>query len=310
MRIVLLGTGGAFPTKDRNVSSAALQLEGETFLFDCGEGTQRQLLHTSISFMKITRIYISHLHGDHFFGLPGLVQTMGLNKRTEPLTILGPEGSKEQLSKLLEIGYGNIPFEVTIRDLENWEEEQLEKYKVTACMVDHSVPTMAFRVDENPLRGKFNRKKAEELGIKPGPDFTTLTNGKTVTVGDRTILPDEVMGPPRKGRSFVYSGDTSPCDGIRKLAKDANVMIYESTFQEGMEEKALEYKHSTNLQAAKLAKELNIENIILDHISPRYSDEDVEEMTRQCSEHHPNVIIGSDLDEFMLTKEGLRRLNA
>ena len=306
MRIVFLGTGGSFPTKERNVGSVALQVEGDIILFDCGEGTQRQLLYTTLSFMKIRRIYISHLHGDHFFGLPGLVQTMGLNQRKEPLEILGPQESAPHLQGFMETGHGFNTFEISVRELPDWHSETQGDLTITNCYVSHSIPTMAIAVQEKDKRGKFDREKAVELGVTPGPLFAKLTKGESVEVDGRTIEPDQVMGPPRKGRKFVYCGDTAPCDPIREIAKDADVLVYESTFANELQEKARVFKHSTNVQGAQLAKECNVKHLILNHISPRYSTEDVETMLNQCREVHPETHIASDLDDFVLTGDGLK----
>jgi ribonuclease Z len=306
MRIVFLGTGGSFPTKERNVGSVALQVGGDIILFDCGEGTQRQLLYTALSFMKIKRIYISHLHGDHFFGLPGLIQTMGLNQRDEPLEILGPQESGPHLQKFLEAGFGFHPFEIKVRELPDWHSDTVGDLTITNCYVTHSVPTLAIAVQEKERRGKFDREKAIELGIPPGPLFSKLTNGHTVEVDGQVIEPDQVVGPPRKGKKFVYCGDTAPCESIKEIAKDADVLVYESTFAHELEDKAKDFKHSTNVQAAHLAKECNVKHLILNHLSPRYSSEDVETMLKECREVHPETYIASDLDDLLLTSEGLK----
>jgi len=306
MRMVFLGTGGSFPTKERNVGAVALQIGADVFLFDCGEGTQRQLLYTSLSFMKIKRIYISHLHGDHFFGLPGLVQTMGLNQRKEPLMILGPTGSKAHFEGLMDIGFGYYPFEIQLRELHDQHTESADELTITNCYVDHSIPTLAISIQENDRRGKFDREKAIGLGVPPGPLFSKLTNGHFVEVDGVTVTPEQVMGPPRKGRKFVYCGDSAPCDSIKELAKDADVLIYESTFAHVLADKAREFKHSTNIQAAELARECNVKYLLLNHISPRYSTEDVDAMLKECREIHPETNIVSDLDDLTLSWEGLK----
>jgi ribonuclease Z len=172
--------------------------------------------------------------------------------------------------------------------------------------MDHSVPSIAVSIQEKDRRGRFDRDKAIELGIPPGPLFSKLTNGHSVELDGRTVSPEEVMGPPRKGRKIVYCGDTAPCDAAREIAKDADVLIYESTFAHDQLEKAGEFKHSTNIQAAELARECNVKHIILNHLSPRYSSDDVEVMLATCREIHPETYIASDLDDFVLTSEGLK----
>jgi ribonuclease Z len=306
MRTVFLGTGGSFPTKDRNVGSLALQLDGTIYLFDCGEGTQRQLLYTPLSFMKIKKIFISHLHGDHFFGLPGLIQTMGLNQRKEPLEILGPEQSSDHLKRFMEAGFGFYPFEITITDVKDGFIREETDHTITARIVDHSVPALAFAVQEKQRRGRFDREKAIELGVTPGPQFSKLTNGESVEIDGNIIEPSEVIGPPRVGKKFVYCGDTSPCDPIRELAQDADILVYESTFEHSLADKAGEFKHSTNIQAAELAKQCNVKHLILNHISPRYSHDDTQKMLQACLLIHPQTHIATDLADLILTADGLK----
>lgn len=275
MKIVFLGTGGSLPSPDRNVAAIALKMDGEVILFDCGEGTQRQFMLSSLSFMQISRVLISHFHGDHFLGLPGLIQSMALNGREKPLSIYGPKGTKVMIKILLKLGYFNPTFEVMIYELKDGDEVVCKDYDIKVKEVEHNVPTLAFCVEEHPRPGKFNLEKAEELGIPKGPLFRKLQEGKKIKVGNKEISPDMVMGPQRKGRKVVYSSDTMPCKAVIELAKDCNVLIHDATFDSSLEEKANEFSHSSARQAAMVAKESNAKVLFMTHISSRYDDASV-----------------------------------
>lgn len=272
MRLVFLGTGGSWPTKERNVSSVALKLNGDVLLFDCGEGTQRQIQHTSLSFMKVERILITHFHGDHFLGLPGLIQTMYQNDREAPLHIYGPEGTEQIVSATLELGYFKPTFQITIKDLKDGDCADCGGYTIQARDVNHGVPGLAFAVEEKKRPGKFDKPKALELGIPEGNLFSRLQRGETVTVGDKNFTPGMVLGPPRPGRKVVFSGDTVPCAGVCCLAEGADVLIHDSTGTTDIEEKMARYGHSTARQAAEVARDSNVRRLYLTHISPRYEE--------------------------------------
>ena len=304
MNILFLGTGSPFPTKERNVTSIAIQLGSEVVLFDCGEGTQRQMLHTNVSFMKISMIIISHMHGDHIFGLPGLVQTMGLNNRTAPLDILVPRGFSQDVQALLEIGVGGRPFEVRLTEMGPDHTVTMGEHTLRMRYIDHSTPTVALAIEEKGRRGRFDRKKAEALGIPPGPLYSKITGGASVTVGGKVITPSDILGPSRQGRKVVVCSDTAPCPQIQDFAKDAQVLIYEATFDDALADKAQEFKHSTNIQAANVAKRCNVGHLVLFHFSSRYSLEDVAKMVSDCKDTFPNVVAANDLDEFSLSLDG------
>ncbi len=201
MHLTFLGTAGSWPTKERSASAIALDLERELVLLDCGEGTQRQFFQSPQSFMRVRRIFITHFHGDHFLGLPGLIQSMCLNHRSAPLDIYGPEDAKEIVDRALHLGYFTLRFPVTIHALAPGATVELDGYTVRTARADHPVPALAFRLEEGAKRGRFDGEHARSLGIR-GPDFGRLEAGDSVRVGDRLIRPDEVMGPPgRAGRS-------------------------------------------------------------------------------------------------------------
>lgn len=273
LRIIFLGTGGSWPTVKRNVSSIAIKRGSEIILFDCGEGTQRQFQLSNLSYMQISKIFISHFHGDHFLGLPGLIQTMQLNDRDRPLHLYGPKGMEELTDKLLTLGYFRPSYRIIAHDLNVEDTIDFEGYSIHALKVKHNVPSLSYRLEEHPRPGKFNKPKALELGIPEGPLFSKLQRGQSVTLcNGKKITPDMILGPSRKGRRIVISGDTKPCEEMTVFSKDADVLIHEATFDSELEGIAKEYGHTTASQAAKIAKEAGVEKLFLIHISPRYLD--------------------------------------
>lgn len=271
MRLTFLGTAGSWPTKERSASAIALDTERELVLLDCGEGTQRQFFQSSASFMRVRRIFITHFHGDHFLGLPGLIQSMNLNNRTEPLDIYGPPDAQPILDQVLRLGYFTLRYPVHVHPLQPDQTVELPGYTVRTAHADHPVPSLAYRLDEGEKRGRFDGEKARSLGIR-GADFGRLEAGETVRVGDRVVHPHDVMGPPRPGRSIVYSGDSAPSDEIRRLATRATLLIHESTTGVELEKEANAWGHSSARQAAQLAKEAEVAMLFLTHFSSRYKE--------------------------------------
>ncbi|HUI38511.1 MAG TPA: ribonuclease Z [Thermoplasmata archaeon] len=271
MRLTFLGTAGSWPTKDRSASAIALDTERELLLFDCGEGTQRQFFQSSQSFMRVRRIFITHFHGDHFLGLPGLIQSMSLNHRSEPLDLYGPPDAPEILDRVLKLGYFTLRFPVTVHALNPGATVELEGYTVRTSAADHPVPALAYRLDEGPKRGRFDGELARSLGIH-GRDFARLEAGEPVHVGDRVVHPQDVMGPPRAGRSVVYSGDSAPSEEIRKLAQGATLLIHEATAAHDLEVEANQWGHSSARQAAELALAASVGGLFLTHFSSRYKE--------------------------------------
>jgi len=296
MRVVFLGTGGSWPSPSRNVTSIAVQLGSEVLLFDCGEGTQRQLMRSPLSFMDVRRILLSHFHGDHFLGLPGLLQTMGMNGRTAPLEVLGPAGTKEVVGILSRIGYNLIGFPLTVRELADGDRMDFGTYAVAAAAVDHPVPCLAFALEEPMRPGRFDVAKAAALGIPPGPLFGKLQGGEPVSLGGRTIRPEEVLGPPRRGRKIVFSGDCKPCEGIRRLAAGCDLLIHDATVESSLEELGNAYGHSSARQAATIAKEAGAKRLCLTHISARY--EDPGPLEAEARAIFPDSLVAEDFAEL------------
>lgn len=296
LEITFLGTGGSWPTVKRNVPAVAIKRGGEILLFDCGEGTQRQIQKSRLSYMQISKIFITHYHGDHFLGLPGLIQTMQLNDREEPLYIYGPRGLKRLVSQILSLGYFTPTYEVIVTELDDKSTVKFEGYVIKTLRVDHNVPTLAYCLEENERPGRFNKEKALELGIPEGPLFSKLQRGETIVVGDREITPGMVLGPKRPGRKIVISGDTRPSEELIDFAKNADVLVHDATFHSELEDIAIEYGHSTARQAAEIAKKANVERLFLTHISPRYLDSKPLEL--EAKEVFKNSMVPRDFQSF------------
>lgn len=274
MELTFLGTTSAIPSNKRNHASIVLKAFGEVFLFDCGEGTQRQMSKVKISPMKIDKIFISHLHGDHILGIPGLIQSMGFRGRDSPLTIYGPIGTKDMVNNITKIGYFVINFDINVFEHAGNDIETVidnEEYEIKCIKTKHNITNLAYSIVEKK-RPRFLRDKAIELGVKPGPDFKKLHNGIEIEVDNKIIKPSQVLGPERSGIKVAYSGDSRPCEEIVKLSENADLLIHESTFEDSEHEKAIETSHSTSTEAAKVAKYANVKKLILTHISPRYSE--------------------------------------
>jgi len=297
MRLTFLGTAGSWPTKERSASAIALDTEKELLLLDCGEGTQRQFFQSSASFMRVRRVFLTHFHGDHFLGLPGLIQSMSLNHRTEPLDIYGPTDAEEMVGRVLKMGYFTLRFPVTVHAMTPGSTVELEGYSVSAAAAIHPVPALAYRIEEGPKRGRFDGEKARSMGIR-GRDFATLEAGDPVRVGSTVVHPSDVMGPSRPGRSVVYSGDTAPSEEVRRLAYRATVLIHEATVAQDLEAEANEWGHSSARQAAELANAAEVSTLFLTHFSARYKD--LEPLESEARILYPGSLAARDLLDHLI----------
>ncbi len=299
LRITFLGTGGTLPTVNRNPSAVMVNREGELILFDCGEGTQQQMMRAKTG-MKLVSIFITHFHADHFLGVPGLIQTMSFNGRTEPLDIYGPAWTKQMVRLLVELGYYRLGFSINAHELEGGEVIDNEAYIIKAVATDHGIPSLGYVLEEKKRTGRFNRERAMELGIPAGPLFSKLQKGQPVKIGRRTILPSEVVGEARSGRKLVYSGDTRPCENIEKESRGADLLIHDGTLADELGNWAIETKHSTSGEAALLAKKAKVKRLILTHISTRYS-ENTDSLFQDAKKVFGNVGLAEDLMEIEIT---------
>jgi len=298
MKLVFLGTGGTYPSKLRNVTSVAVQMPGEVVMFDCGEGTQRQLMHSSVSFMKIKKIFISHLHADHFLGLAGLIQSMSLNGREDEVAVFGPKGTAATVDAMLNLGYFKSGFRVQAADLRPEGRMDFGGYSIKFVQANHSIPAIAYAIEEKPRTGKFDVKKAKRLGIPEGPLYRQLQGGKTVIVSGRRITPSDVLGPPRPGRRVVYTGDTRPSKKIVSLASGADVLIHDCTLDSSHSELAARFGHSTASDAARVAKQAKVGILFLVHMSPRYETNHI--LEKEARSIFKNSRAASDLMEYQV----------
>lgn len=297
MEITFLGTSSAVHSYERNHPSIVLKAFGEVFMFDCGEGTQRQLIYARVSPMKISRIFLTHYHGDHVLGLPGLLQSMNFRGRDEKLTIYGPKGLNVLREAIFSLGYCKIEFPIEFIEIDSGVVEKTDEYIITAQSVNHQVPCLAYSIEELK-KPRFLREKAIELGVPVGPDFGRLHNGEEVEVDGKIIKPEQVLGPPRKGRKITYSGDTTPCEEMIELAKDSTLLIHESTYIKEDSDKAEENFHSTSADAASIAKKSNSKRLILTHISTRYQNTD--QLLKEALEIFENTEVARDMKKIEL----------
>lgn len=302
MEIVFLGTGGSVPTRSRNTSATAVRVGPEIVLFDCGEGTQRQLMASTVSYMKIGKIFITHLHGDHFLGLPGLIQSMNFAGRSEPLHVYGPEGTSDLVETITSLGYFQAGFEISGNDVDDYDVVQGKGYSVMAVRTDHTIPSYGFVLEEDVRPGRFNREKAMELGVPEGPLFSKLQSGSSVIVHGRTIGPEMVMGDPRPGLRVAFSGDTRPSEHFMESILGCDLLVHEATADVSLQEKAKEFGHSTARDAATIASLAGVRALYLNHFSGRY--EDVALLVEEARLLFPNTYASEDLMSVQVNYDG------
>jgi ribonuclease Z len=300
--VVFLGTGGSLPTKERGLPSVALRRNGELIIFDCGEGTQRQMMHAGLGFNRPTTILISHLHGDHILGLPGLLQTMSSLARDKPLDLYGPK----DLSKFLDLIYKPLGYpanyQVRVRELGPGDEVDRGEYVIKTTPAKHDILCLAYAVAEKDRPGRFHPEKAKRLGVPEGPLWGELQHGKPVKVERRMVQPDEVLDASRPGLKVVYAIDTRPAETVKELAKDADLLIHDGGFTEDRRPKAQEYYHSTGREAAQLAKSAGAKRLALVHISAVTRDDSV--LLREARRVFRQTIVPQDFQ--VLTLKQLR----
>lgn len=272
MRVTFLGTAAARPTVNRNVTSILVQREGDTMMFDCGEGTQRQMMRYGTGF-SFSDIFFTHLHADHFLGVIGLLRTLGLQAREEPMDLWAPRGTEHILKQAVELGVERVPFEVRIHGVDPGEKVARNGYDIVPFKVSHGGKAYGWAVVEHERLGRFNAAKAREMGIPEGPLWGKLHHGQSVEVEGRVITPADVVGEPRPGRKLVISGDTRPCHATREIATDADLLIHEATFAQDEAERAQHTGHSTAREAAEVAASASVLRLVLTHFSPRYADD-------------------------------------
>lgn len=305
MELLFLGTGSGVPSKQRNVSSLALKLLDERnsiWLFDCGEATQHQILQTTLKPRKIEKIFISHMHGDHIFGLPGLLSSRGFQGGTERLTIYGPVGIKGFVLSSLKYAGTYLSYPINFVEFKEpgiiFEDSQ---FKVSVGKLKHGIPSYGFRVEEADHEGTLDAQKLKELNIPPGPLYGRIKNKEIVELEDgRIINGEDFVGPSQKGRIVTILGDTVEHPNSIQLAKDADVLVHESTFASNEAELARQYNHSTTIQAAQIAKKAGVKKLLLTHFSSRYMHKDMKQLKKEAKAIFPNTCLMKDLQEISI----------
>lgn len=297
MELLFLGTSAGVPSKERSTSCIALRDGQDIALLDCGEGSQRQIMASPFSFMKIRCILITHLHGDHVFGLPGLLQTMGMSDRKAPLSVYGPKGLRSFVDNTMSATEGEALYPLEISELEGGESFQCGTFSISCFPTDHGMSSLGYVVRLPDRPGRLDHDKALSLGIADGPEMAELKVGRTV----RGVRPEDVVGPAIKGFSVAYTGDTKPCPNTVENVRGVDILIHEATYMDSEARNASEHNHSTASQAAAIAKDANVSRLIMTHISHRYDDRNAlaDEARRTFSESY----VADDLTLFTATRD-------
>lgn len=305
MRLIFLGIGGTLPTADRNLSSVAMEIGRVRFLLDCGEGTQKQLMRSNFSYMKLDAIFISHFHGDHILGIPGLLQTLSLNNRERELYIVGPPGTRELIEHMERISFYRREFNLIVGEAEPGEEFVLKGVKVRTLPSRHSLQGLIYRIEEPVPEYVLNRVKVRERAITEGIDPEELAKHLLERMKRGEAVEEELLRRPRPGRSIVYTGDTAFFPELVEFCRGADVLISEATFPSEMGEKAREWGHMTVAQAARLGKEAGVVRVFLIHFSPRIKGtEGLEEVRREARAIFQGASVPDELEEYVVKKRG------
>jgi ribonuclease Z len=291
MDVVFLGTGGSVPTARRATACVLARVGGDRLLFDCGEGSQRQM-QRSVGLLQVDEVFITHFHADHYLGVPGLLKTYDLQGRERGLRVIGPPGLIDLFKALGRI-FGRLAYEVELIELDEGEAVRHEGYEIRCFPVSHRMRAYGYALVEDERPGRFDEVAARELGIQPGPDFGRLQAGEEVRGRDGTVRPDQVMGDPRPGRKLVITGDTEPCEMTRLAAHEAQLLVHDGSFAEEEAQRAKETGHSTARQAAVLARAAEVEMLALVHVSSRY---DVRDVLAEAREAFPDTVAPRDFD--------------
>ena len=291
LNVLFVGTAGSAPTARRGLPATLVRRGGDRLLFDCGEGTQRQLVR-SVGLIELEEVFVTHFHADHVLGLPGMLKTFSLRGRERPLTVYGPVGLARMFRGLQPV-IGRTTFEVRLRELEPNAELPRDGYRVAAFGVDHGGPALGYAVVEDPRPGRFDPDRARRLGVEPGPDFGRLQEGHTVEAAAGDVRPEQVLGEPRRGRKVVVAGDTAPCEMTRVAAFEADLLVHEATFADEDAARAAETRHSTARQAAEVAAGASVRLLALTHVSPRYGGAELRDEARALFER---TIVPRDFD--------------
>jgi ribonuclease Z len=291
--LVFLGTSGSMPTAQRAPTAILVRRGGERLLFDCAEGTQRQLLRSNVGLIELREVFLTHYHADHYLGLPGMLKTFALRGREVPITIYGPPGLVDLFGALRRI-FGKLTYPYELVELRPGEVLERSDYRLLTFSVSHGVSAIGYALVEEPRPGRFDVETADALGIPAGPERGALQRGETIALGDgRIITPESVLGEERPGRKLVISADTAYSPAVVEAARGADVLVHEATFAEEERERARETLHSTAAEAAQVAREAGVGLLALTHLSNRYFGGEIE---REAQEIFPRTVVPRDLD--------------
>ncbi|MCZ8513118.1 ribonuclease Z [Paenibacillus filicis] len=301
MELYFLGTGAGMPSKERNVTSVMLNLLAERnayWMFDCGEGTQHQILRAPVKISKLEKLFVTHLHGDHLYGLPGLLSSRSYQGGDTPFNIYGPEGIREFIDMSLRISESHLTYEITVHELKRGSSGLLfedEQFEVTYAPLVHRIESYGYRIVEKPQQGRLDVERLKALGLTSGPLFGRIKRGEDVTFPDGTVLnAQQFIGPSYASRVVTVLGDTQPCPNAIELARDAEVLVHEATFAENRKELAVRYDHSTAKDAARTAAAAGAKALILTHISSRYQGPAAEQLVSEAQEFHELTYLAHD----------------
>ncbi len=307
IKLQFLGTCAGLPSKQRNVSSLLIQMlqyEDECWMFDCGEGTQHQLLHSSLTLHKLTKIFITHLHGDHIYGLPGVLGSRSFQGATTPLQLYGPKGIKDFVEKTLSISNTYIRYPLEIYEIDEGVIFKNNNFTFEAIQLEHGITSYGYRVSEKDISGELNVEALRQIGIQPGPIYKKLKDGETIVLESGMVVNGaNFLGPTKKGKVIAVGGDTRSCINQMKLASNADILVHEATFLHKDAQLAYEHFHSTAFEAAKLASESGAKTLFMNHISSRYA-KGVEELLEEATKIFASTFIPNDLQTYIVKQSG------
>jgi ribonuclease Z len=298
LELFFLGTGAGMPSRERNVTSIVLTLyeeRGTFWMFDCGEGTQQQVLRSPLKLSKLEKVFITHLHGDHVYGLPGLLTSRSYQGGEKPLTLYGPPGLKRMIDVVLEVSQARLDYELLIEEIQEGLVFEDASFRVEAALLEHRIDSYGYRITEKDMPGRLLHEKLLADGVQPGPIYARIKRGESVTLPDgRQLTPSLYVAPPIPGRVVVIMGDTRVCESSRRLSKDADVLVHEATYGTAEKKRAYRYYHATADEVASAAKESGVKRLVMTHFSSRYADLGVDSLVEEAKTHLPDVYAAHD----------------